>query len=57
MLSEYYGFPLPFIPPAAPYSSSSSSSSSGAGTIGQIVADVPSGLSGLTSPQVDEKSL
>jgi hypothetical protein len=34
-------FPLPIlIPPSAPHSSSS-----GAGTVGQLVADVPSGLS------------
>jgi hypothetical protein len=39
-------FPLPIlIPPTAPYSSSSS----GVGTIGLLVADVPSGLS-LTPP-------
>jgi hypothetical protein len=42
-------FPLPiFIPPTAPHSSS------GAGTIGQTVADVPSGLS-LTPPQEIKK--
>jgi hypothetical protein len=40
VFSEYFGFPLPIlIPPSAPHSSS------GAGTIGQTVADVPSGLS------------
>jgi hypothetical protein len=40
-------FPLPIlIPPATPHSSSSS----GTATIGQLVADVPSGLS-LTPPQ------
>jgi hypothetical protein len=39
-------FPLPIlIPPTAPHTSSS-----GAGTIGQLVADVPSGLR-LTPPQ------
>jgi hypothetical protein len=39
-------FPLSIlIPPTAPHSSSS-----GAGTVGQLVADVPSGL-GLTTPQ------
>jgi hypothetical protein len=43
-------FPLPIlIPPIAPHSSSS-----GAGTIGQLVADVPSGLS-LTPPQEAKK--
>jgi hypothetical protein len=45
-------FPLPvLIPPTAPHSSSSS----GAGTIGQTVADVPSGLS-LTPPQETKKN-
>jgi hypothetical protein len=44
-------FPLPIlIPPTAPLSSSSS----GAGTIGQLVAEVPSGLS-LTPPQETKK--
>jgi hypothetical protein len=43
-------FPLPiFLPPTAP-----ESSSSGAGTIGQLVADVSSGLS-LTPPQENKK--
>jgi hypothetical protein len=40
-------FPLPIlIPPTAPHSSSS-----GAGTIGQLVADVPSGLSLNSHPK------
>jgi hypothetical protein len=44
-------FPLPIlIPPTAPHSSSSSI----ARTIGQLVADVPSGLS-LTPPQETKK--
>jgi hypothetical protein len=44
-------FPLPvLIPPSAPYSSSD------AGTIGHLVADVPSGLS-LTPPQGKKKTL
>jgi hypothetical protein len=42
-------FPLPIlIPPTAPYTSS------GAGTIGQLVADVPNGLC-LTPPQETKK--
>jgi hypothetical protein len=47
-------FPLPvLIPPTAAHSSSSS----GAGTIGQLVADVPTGLR-LTPPQeTDKKNL
>jgi hypothetical protein len=45
-------FPLPIpIPLTAPHSSSSSFD---AGTIGQLVADVPSGLS-LTPPQETKK--
>jgi hypothetical protein len=43
-------FPVPIlIPLTAPHSSS------GAGTIGQLVADVPSGLS-LTPPQETEQN-
>jgi hypothetical protein len=38
-------FPLPITPPNAPHSSSS-----GAGTVGQMVADMPGGIS-LTPPQ------
>jgi queuine/archaeosine tRNA-ribosyltransferase len=40
-------FPLPLIPPTAPHSLS------GVGTIGQIVADVPNGLS--LTPAQEEK--
>jgi hypothetical protein len=48
-------FPLPiYFPPTAPHSSSSSSS--GDGTIDQLVADLPSGLS-LTQPQEIKKKL
>jgi hypothetical protein len=39
VFSEYFGFPLPIIPPNSP-----SSYSPGAGTIGLLVAAVPSGL-------------
>jgi hypothetical protein len=45
-LLQVLRFPVPIlIPPTAPYSSSSE-----AGTIGQLVADVPSGLSLYPSP-------
>jgi hypothetical protein len=45
-------FPLPIlIPPTAPHSSSSS----GAGTIGQLVADVPSGLSLTPLQEIKKK--
>jgi hypothetical protein len=46
VLSEYLGFPCQF----SFYQLLHTHLSSGAGTIGQIVADVPSGLS-LTPPQ------
>jgi hypothetical protein len=42
-------FTLPLIPPTAPHSPSS-----GAGTVGQTVADVPSGLN-LTPPEETKK--
>jgi hypothetical protein len=46
-------FPLPFlIPPTTPHSSSF-----GAGTIGQLVANVPSGLSLSPQPQELKKQL
>jgi hypothetical protein len=49
---QVFRFLLPIlIPPTAPHSSLSS----GAGTIGQLVADVPSGLS-LTPPKETKKN-
>jgi hypothetical protein len=45
-------FPLPLIPPNAPQSSSSYT---GAGTIGQIVVDIPNGLSHPIPPQVEKR--
>jgi hypothetical protein len=49
VFSEYFGFPCQIlIPLTAPHSSS------GAGTRGQLVADVPNGLS-LTPPQESKK--
>jgi hypothetical protein len=44
VFSEYFSFPPTLIPPTAPRSSSS-----GASTLGQIVTDVPSGLT-VTAP-------
>jgi hypothetical protein len=49
VFSEYFGFSCQFYIPPTTLHSSSSSSSSGAGIIGQLVGDVPTGLS-LTPP-------
>jgi hypothetical protein len=54
LFSEYFGFPCQFSFHRLLHIHNHHHLSSGAGTIGQLVADVPSGLS-LTSPQETKK--